>query len=151
MQTRRCSSRKFSFSFRTKFFKTGNLFCRGGASMNIEHQIAHQLKILRLGGFMETLDLRLKQVQEEELGHLTFLQLMIQDEIERREAKNLPRGFPGPLLKKRRPWRGLTSLLTIKSNALWLKTWLPASLSKKKSMFLFMARQESERPIWLRP
>ncbi|MDY6845061.1 MAG: hypothetical protein SVW57_13340 [Thermodesulfobacteriota bacterium] len=43
--------------------------------MNIEHQIAHQLKILRLGGFMETLDLRLKQVQEEELGHLTFLQL----------------------------------------------------------------------------
>jgi DNA replication protein DnaC len=57
--------------------------------MNIEHQIAHQLKILRLGGFMEILDLRLKQVQEEELGHLTFLQLMIQDEIERREAKKL--------------------------------------------------------------
>jgi len=57
--------------------------------MNIEHQIAHQLKTLRLGGFMETMDLRLKQAQEEELGHLTFLQLMIQDEIERREAKKL--------------------------------------------------------------
>lgn len=57
--------------------------------MNIEHQIAHQLKTLRLGGFMETLDLRLKQAQEEELGHLTFLQFMIQDEIERREAKKL--------------------------------------------------------------
>ena len=57
--------------------------------MNIEHQIAHQLKILRLGGFIETLDLRLKEAHEEELSHLTFLQLMIQDEIERREAKKL--------------------------------------------------------------
>jgi DNA replication protein DnaC len=57
--------------------------------MNIEHQMAHQLKILRLGGFIETLDLRLKEAREEELSHLTFLQLLIQDEIERREAKKL--------------------------------------------------------------
>lgn len=57
--------------------------------MNIEHQIAHQLKTLRLGGFLETLDLRLKQAQEEELNHLTFLELMLQDEIERRETKKL--------------------------------------------------------------
>jgi len=57
--------------------------------MNIEHHIAHQLKILRLRGLMESLDLRLKQAQEEELGHLTFLQLMLQDEIERREVRKL--------------------------------------------------------------
>jgi DNA replication protein DnaC len=38
---------------------------------------------------MESLDLRLKQAQEEELGHLTFLQLMLQDEIERREVRKL--------------------------------------------------------------
>ncbi|HED00509.1 MAG TPA: AAA family ATPase [Proteobacteria bacterium] len=57
--------------------------------MNIEHHIAQQLKTLRLGGFLESFDLRLKQAQEEELNHLTFLQLMLQDEIERREAKKL--------------------------------------------------------------
>lgn len=57
--------------------------------MNIEHQIAHQLRTLRLGGFLETLDLRLKQAREEEFDHLVFLQLMIQDEIERREARKL--------------------------------------------------------------
>ena len=57
--------------------------------MNIEHHIASQLKTLRLGGFLETLDLRLKQAREEDFDHLTFLQVMIQDEIERREAKKL--------------------------------------------------------------
>jgi DNA replication protein DnaC len=57
--------------------------------MNIEHHIASQLKTLRLGGFLETLDLRLRQAQEEEFDHLTFLQVMVQDEIERKEAKKL--------------------------------------------------------------
>lgn len=57
--------------------------------MNVEHQVAQQLKTLRLGGFLETLDLRLKQAMEEELDHFSFLQIMVQDEIERREAKKL--------------------------------------------------------------
>ncbi len=57
--------------------------------MNIEHHLASQLKTLRLGGFLETLDLRLKQAREEDFDHLTFLQVMVQDEIERREAKKL--------------------------------------------------------------
>jgi len=59
--------------------------------MNIEHQLAQQLRALRLGGFLETIDLRLQQAQEEELTPLTFLQLMVQDEIERREARKLTR------------------------------------------------------------
>lgn len=57
--------------------------------MNIEHHLAQHLRTLRLGGFMESLDLRLKQAEEEELGHLSFLQLLVQDEIERREARKL--------------------------------------------------------------
>ena len=57
--------------------------------MNLEHQLAHQLRTLRLGGFLETLDLRLKQAQEEELAPLTLLHLLLQDEIERREAHKL--------------------------------------------------------------
>jgi len=57
--------------------------------MNIDHHIADQLKTLRLGGFLETLDLRLTQAREEDFDHLTFLELMVQDEIERREAKKL--------------------------------------------------------------
>jgi len=57
--------------------------------MNLQHQLTAQLRILKLGGFLETLDVRLRQARDEELPHLDFLQLMVQDEIERREAKKL--------------------------------------------------------------
>jgi DNA replication protein DnaC len=57
--------------------------------MTIDHHLTGQLKTLRLGGFLETLDLRLTQAREEDYDHLTFLELMVQDEIERREAKKL--------------------------------------------------------------
>jgi len=57
--------------------------------MNIDHHLTGQLKTLRLGGFLESLELRVKQAEEEELDYISFLQLMVQDEIERREAKKL--------------------------------------------------------------
>jgi len=55
--------------------------------MYIDHHLTEQLKALRLGGFLQSLDLRVKQAQE--LDYLSSLQLMVQDEIERREAKKL--------------------------------------------------------------
>jgi hypothetical protein len=57
--------------------------------MNLDHQLHGQLKTLRLGGFMESLDVRLQQAQSSSLGYLDFLQLLVQDEIERREGKKL--------------------------------------------------------------
>jgi DNA replication protein DnaC len=55
----------------------------------IDHHLMEQLRKLKLGGFMETLELRLAQAQHDELSHLAFLSLVVQDEIERREAKKL--------------------------------------------------------------
>jgi len=57
--------------------------------MNLQHQLEEQLKVLHLGGFLQTLDLRLQQAQGSSLGYVEFLQLLVQDEIERREAKKL--------------------------------------------------------------
>ena len=57
--------------------------------MNLQHQLEDQLRVLRLGGFLQTLELRLQQVQGSSLGYIEFLQLLVQDEIERREAKKL--------------------------------------------------------------
>jgi DNA replication protein DnaC len=57
--------------------------------MNTQHQLAAQLRILKLGGFLESLNVRLQQAREEDIPHLEFLQRMVQDEIERREAKKL--------------------------------------------------------------
>jgi DNA replication protein DnaC len=57
--------------------------------MNLDHQLQGKLKTLRLGGFMETLDVRLQQAQSASMGYVDFLQLLVQDEIERRESKKL--------------------------------------------------------------
>lgn len=57
--------------------------------MNLQHQLETQLKTLRLGGFLQTLDLRLQEAQKASVGYVEFLQLLVQDEIERREAKKL--------------------------------------------------------------
>lgn len=53
------------------------------------HQLAPQLKILRLGGFLDTLELRLSQAQTQNFGYLEFLRLLVQDELERRESRKL--------------------------------------------------------------
>ena len=72
--------------------------------MNLDHHLQNQLRTLRLGGVLETLDLRVKQAQQDSLGYLEFFQILLQDEVERREAKKLnlrlsrnPRSYP-PLL-----------------------------------------------------
>jgi len=57
--------------------------------MNLDHQLHSQLKTIRLGGVLETLDLRVQQAQKNSLGYLEFFQMIVQDEVERREAKKL--------------------------------------------------------------
>lgn len=57
--------------------------------MNVSHVLTTRLKTLRLSGILESLDVRLEQARSSNLGYLEFLELVIQDEIERREARNL--------------------------------------------------------------
>ena len=55
----------------------------------MRHQLTEKLKTLRLSGLLDTLDLRLRQAQDETLGYMEFLELLVGDEVERREAKKL--------------------------------------------------------------
>jgi DNA replication protein DnaC len=74
--------------------------------MNIDHHLMGQLKTLRLGGFLETLELRLTQAREEDYDHLSFLQLMVQDEIERREAKKLAQRLSRASFEEQKTFEG---------------------------------------------
>lgn len=47
------------------------------------------MKTLRLSGILDSLDVRLEQARSASLGYLEFLSLIIQDEVERREANKL--------------------------------------------------------------
>jgi DNA replication protein DnaC len=55
----------------------------------IDHHRMSDLRKLKLGGCADTLDLRVNQAEKDKLSHLAFLTLVVQDEIERREAKKL--------------------------------------------------------------
>ena len=53
------------------------------------HHLQPKLKRLRLGGMLDTLELRLNQAEAERLGYLQFLEFMLEDEIARREQRAL--------------------------------------------------------------
>ena len=58
------------------------------------HHLHTKLKRLRLGGMLDTLQVRLEQAEQSHLGYLQFLELMLEDEITRREQRGLARGSP---------------------------------------------------------
>ena len=51
--------------------------------------VLDNLKALRLGGMLDTLEMRLQQAQEGQGGYLEFLESLIEDEITRRDNKAL--------------------------------------------------------------
>jgi DNA replication protein DnaC len=59
--------------------------------MTRTHQLEATLRKLKLSGMLDTLDARLAQARAGELGHLQFLQILCEDEINRRQAGALRR------------------------------------------------------------
>jgi len=119
--------------------------------MNFDHQLQGQLKTLRLGGFMETLDVRLQQAQSSSLGYLDFLHLLVQDEIERRESRKLSLRLSRASFEEEKPSRGLTSPSTPKSTTSSSGIFALALLSKRESMSCSMAPQAQARVISPKP
>ena len=56
--------------------------------MEIKHQLEQNLRRLKMPGIMHNLQVRLGQAQENRLGYLEFLSLLIGDELINREANN---------------------------------------------------------------
>jgi DNA replication protein DnaC len=48
-----------------------------------------KLRALNLSGMLQTLELRLEQAHDQQLGHLEFLELMLEDEMGRRQGRSL--------------------------------------------------------------
>jgi DNA replication protein DnaC len=57
--------------------------------MSVSPAFVSQLKALKLGKMLDSLEVRLDQARHGQLGYLEFLQLLFQDEIERRKALGL--------------------------------------------------------------
>jgi len=57
--------------------------------MDLAAQLTPHLRRLRLSGILETLEARQRQAVMEQLGHLEFLSLLVMDEVERRNMRQL--------------------------------------------------------------
>ena len=57
--------------------------------MEIRHQLRDQLKRLKMPGLWQALDVRLSEATANNLGHLEFLSLLVQDELVNREDNML--------------------------------------------------------------
>ena len=53
------------------------------------HHLQSKLKTLKLGGMLDSLELRLSQAEKDHLGYIEFLELLLEDEIQRRANKSL--------------------------------------------------------------
>ena len=59
--------------------------------MNTQPQLESQLRCLKLSGMLQTLDMRLLECRQNQLGHLDFLSMLIQDESEQRHMRKVNR------------------------------------------------------------
>jgi len=57
--------------------------------MELKHQLAGQLRHLRLSGVLETLEARNRQAIEDKWSFVEFLSRILEDEVERRTQKQL--------------------------------------------------------------
>ena len=57
--------------------------------MEMQHQLRDQLKRLKMPGLWQALDVRLGEAQSNNLGHLEFLSLLVQDELVNRDDNML--------------------------------------------------------------
>ena len=57
--------------------------------MTAFHQLEQKLKLLKLGGMLTTIEQRIHQAEDGHLGYLDFLELLLEDEIERRSDHRL--------------------------------------------------------------
>jgi DNA replication protein DnaC len=53
------------------------------------HQLENKMRMLKLGGMVDTLDMRLSQAQKDGIGFREFLELLLEDEVQYRANKRL--------------------------------------------------------------
>jgi DNA replication protein DnaC len=74
--------------------------------MTAVHQLQTKLRTLKLSGMLPALEQRLAQAQQEHLGFLDFLELLLEDEIERRQQHSLARRIANARFEALRTFEG---------------------------------------------
>ncbi len=57
--------------------------------MELKQHLAPKLKLLRLSGILDTLEVRMREAIAEQWTYADFLERLLEDEVERRQQKQL--------------------------------------------------------------
>lgn len=98
------------------------------------HALEAKLRSLKLSGMLATLEARLLQAHAGELGHLEFLEVLLEDEIARREAKALQERIRRACFEEE---------LTLEDFDFSYNPKLPAPLIRDLAALRFLERGES--------
>ena len=99
--------------------------------MQLETDLSHQLRCLKLSGILDTLEVRVLESQKNELDYQTFLSLLLQDELEAREQRKVQR-----LIKAAR----FASEQTLENFDLALAPYLSKTLLRELATCAFVRR-----------
>ncbi len=97
--------------------------------MDITPELVRRLKRLRLGGLLPTLPDRFTHARQSKLGHGEFLELLLQDEIDRRDSQGLTlrlvaAGFDEAATIEQIVWDSPVSFDRPRARALFTLRWL---------------------------
>jgi hypothetical protein len=101
--------------------------------MTDKHHLENKMRVLKLNGMVDTLELRLGQAQKDGLGFTQFLEILLEDEIQQRANKRLAHVLSVPTLMKRKISKGLISLSIPNYPPSTSVNWPPASLSSVRN------------------
>jgi hypothetical protein len=114
----------------------------------IPPQLVPSLKTLKLGGMQDTLPLRLDQAQQQRLGYLEFLELLLGDEIERRANRAWPHVSARPTSRIAiRALKTSTGRSTQNCRRNSCAIWPAVPISCARSTFCCVVRRESAKRI----
>ena len=115
--------------------------------MSANAQLIFQLRTLKLSGILDTLDLRILESQQNQLGYSEFLSFLLQDEIEKRNQRKMKRLLANSGMGQEKT---LESFDFAANSSLNPALSLPAGSSNRGKISCFLVPQEPEKRTWPR-
>jgi DNA replication protein DnaC len=106
--------------------------------MGNTHQLQGKLKALKLGGMLDTLELRLGQAQQAHLGYVEFLEFLMEDELQRRANRRLVTRVARARFEEEKTFEGFDFTFNPKIPARQIRDLATCQFIQRKEWALFI-------------
>ena len=104
------------------------------------HHLENKMRMIKLGGMVETLNMRLDQAQKEGLAFSQFLEMLLEDEVQHRANKRLATRLSRARFEEEKNLEGFDFNSIRNYRRPISESWLPASLLNARSQLFYVVR-----------